>query len=148
MRKQCKRKVWVPMPPRGLRPKLTREQLRDLALSHHSNVDAVARGQATEVHLWQLVGAAMTWSKVAEMLQVGCDEMNAQLELAVRLVERYGKTGRLLFTGTEYQVAKLGLEAMDDLAEIVDMPTAVIASEWAEARVNELEARSGQRVAA
>jgi hypothetical protein len=139
MRKRCHGKVWVPMPPRGLRAKLTKSQMLDLALSHHSHLDTVAKGEGTETTLWQLVGAALTWSKVAELLQAGTDEMRVQLEIATSLIERYGRTGRVVFTGQEYQRAKAGLEAMDDLAEIVDLPTAVIASEWAEAKVNELE---------
>jgi hypothetical protein len=140
MRKRCRRKVWLPMPPRGLRAKLTPSQMRDLALSHNSTLDAIAKGDATEVTMWQLAGSALTWSKVAELLQAGTDEMRAQLELATRVIERYGRTGRVVFTGQEYQLAKEGINVMDDLAELVDMPNAVIATEWAEAKVNELEA--------
>ena len=85
---------------------------------------------------------------MAELLQTGEPEMREQLELASTLIERYGRTGRVLFTGTEYQLAKTGVEVMDQLAEIVDKPTAVIAAEWSERKVNELEAGCRQRQAA
>jgi hypothetical protein len=138
MRKHCKRRVWVPMPPRGLRPKLSRPQVKDLGLCHLTNLDVIAKGEATEDTLWQVAGGALTWSRVAELLQAGEPEMREQLELVARLVDRYGRTGRVLFTGTEYQLAKDGVGVMDQLAEIVDLPTAVIAAEWSEQRVNEM----------
>lgn len=141
MRKRCHRRVTVPMPPRGLRPKLGADQLTDLALVHLQTLDEVARGKATEQTLWELVGAALTWSRTADLLDLGQDEMRAQLELATRVVERFGATGRVGFTGLEYQVAKRGVTVMDRLAELVDRPTAVAAAEWGEARLNELVAR-------
>lgn len=139
---------WPAQPPRGLRPRLAPDQLRDLGICHLQNLDAVASGQATEATLWQLAGAALTWSKVAELLQAGEPEMRAQLELASTLVTRYGRTGKVLFTGPEYQLAKDGVQVMDQLAEIVDRPTAVIAAEWSERKVNELAAQCRQELAA
>ena len=132
---------WPAQPPRGLRPKLQPDQVRDLGICHLSNLDAVASGQAGEAILWQLAGAALTWSRVAELLRVGEPEMRAQLELASTLVARYGRTGEVLFTGPEYQLAKDGVQVMDQLAEIVDRATAVIAAEWSERKVNELAAQ-------
>lgn len=144
-RKHTRRRVIVPLPPKGLRPKLARDQLRDLGICHLQNLDAVATGQGTEATLWQVVGAALTWSKVAELLKVGEPEMREQLELTSSLVERFGRTGRVLFTGTEYQVAKEGVQVMDQLAEITDRPTAVKAADWSEAKVDELQAQCAAR---
>jgi hypothetical protein len=147
-RKHTRRRVIVPLPPRGLRPRLAGDQVRDLGICHLENLDAVATGSATEATLWQVAGAALTWSRVAELLQAGEPEMRVQLELASALIDRYGRTGRVLFTGTEYQLAKTGVQVMDQLAEIVDRPTAVIAAEWSERKVNELEAACRARQAA
>lgn len=144
-RKRTRRRVVVPLPPRGLRPKLSRDQVRDLGICHLENLDAIARGQATVDTLWQYVGAMFTWSKVAQLTQTGEPEMRTQLELASALVERYGRTGRVLFTGQEYQLAKDGVDVMDQLAELVDRPTAVIAAEWSERKVNELSESCRQR---
>lgn len=138
-RKRCHRRAVVPMPPRGLRPKLDAGQVRDLGLAHTINLDVIARGEADEAVLWQTVGGVLTWSKVAELMQVGEDEMAAQLEMATRLVERYGRTGRVGFLGLEYQVAKRGVIVMDQLAEMVDRATAIAAAEWSEAEVNRME---------
>jgi hypothetical protein len=151
-RKRCRRQVFIPLPPRGLRPKLASDQVTDLALCHLQTLDDISRGRATEVTLWDLVGAAFTWSRTAELLDLGVPEMAAQLELATRVVERYGRTGRIGFSGTEYQMAKLGVDVMDQLAEIVDRPTAIAAAEWGETKVNALAAsvvasKSGERQA-
>lgn len=136
-RKHCHRRPVVPLPPRGLRPKLTADQLRDLGLAHLVNLDTLAKGEADESTLWQWVGGCLTWSRVAELLKVGEAEMKAQLELVAAVVERYGRTGRAVFTGPEYQLAKLGVGYMDDLAAIVDRPTAIAAADWSEARCSQ-----------
>lgn len=130
------------LPPPGLRPKLRRDQLRDLALCHLEALDSIARGDAKSATLWDFAGAALTWSKAAELMQIGEAEMTAQLELALSLIERYKRTGRVLFTGSEYQFAKAGVAVMDQLAEIVDHPRAVIAAEWSERRLQAIEAQS------
>lgn len=130
------------LPPPGLRPKLRRDQLRDLALCHLEALDSIARGDAKSATLWDFAGAALTWSKAAELMRIGEAEMTAQLELALSLIERYKRTGRVAFSGPEYQAAKAGVAVMDQLAEIVDHPRAVIAAEWSERRLNAIEAQS------
>ncbi len=124
------------MPPRALRPRLATDQVTALAIAHLQNLDDVASGRATEQIMWHIVEAAFTWSYVADKLQAGTPEMAAQLELATRVVERYGRTGKVGFSGVEYQVAKLGVDVMDQLAEMVDRPTAVAATFWSEAMVD------------
>jgi hypothetical protein len=138
MRKRCNRRPITPLPPRGLRPKLAPDQVLDLGLAHVINLDELASGKGNVDTLWQWVGGVLTWSHVAQKLQRGVDEMTAQLELSTRMIERYKRTGRALFTGPDYQLAKVGLVAMDQLAEIVDRPTAIEAAEWSEGRVGEL----------
>lgn len=137
--------------PRWLRPKLTRDQVRDLALCHLQNLDAIAKGQADEATLWQWVGGCLTWSRVAELLGIGVPEMAEQLHLVKAVVERFGRTGRAVFTGPEYQLAKAGCDVMDQLAERVDRDTAVQAADWSEARCNAMAAehtRNGTPAAA
>ena len=136
MRKRCHRRVTRPMPPRGLRPKLDRSQLRDLALAHVVNLDAIARGQADATTMWHAVEAAYTWSRVAQLMQLGEPEMAAQLHMLESVVERYKRTGKVGFSGAEYQTAKDGVSLMDELAALVDVPTAVAAAAWSEARID------------
>jgi hypothetical protein len=118
-----------------------------VALIHLSNLDIVARGEGTENTLWHLVEAALTWSRAAELLQAGMPEMAEQLDLARSLVLRYGRTGRVLFTGGEYQLATDGVAVMDQLAEMVDQHTALAAAAWSEAKVAGLKTEQ-QRMAA
>lgn len=142
-RKRTKRHAITPLPPRGLRPKLSRSQVTDLALAHIVNLDTIAAGHATEQMLWDVAGQTLTWSRVAERLGAGMPEMHAQLLLCARLVERYGRTGRVAFDGQDYQLAKAGLAVMDQLAEIVDVPTAIESAAWSEAMTNTLAASCG-----
>jgi len=136
------------LPPPGLRPKLRRDQLRDLALCHLEALDSIARGDATNATLWQVAEAALAWSRAAELMRVGEAEMTAQLELALSLIERYRRTGRVAFSGPEYQAAKAGVAVMDELAEHTDRATALAACEWADRRVVAMMAASRARAAA
>lgn len=152
------------MPPRGMRPRLDAGQTLDLALAHMTNLDLVSKGQAGPEVMWQMLGGVFTWHRVAELMPAGTlvvvaepggadDEyaevpavaaMRAQLELVTGVVERFGRTQRVGFSGREYQLAKVGVDVMDQLAAVVDRATAVAAAEWSEARVNALEAAYAQ----
>lgn len=147
-RKTCRRRVIVPLPPRGLRPTLSADQVRDLALAHHVNLDDVATGRAGVDVLWQMAGGVLTWSRVADLLRVHQAEMAQQLEVVNRTVARYVATGRVGFSGADYQLAKRGVTVMDELALIVDTPTAVAAAHWSDARVNAMAAQADARSAA
>lgn len=131
-RKRCHRRPVAAVPPRGLRPKLAGHQLRDLAMCHLVNLDAIARGDADEATLRQWSGAVLTWSRVAELLGRGMAEMRMQLQLAELVMLRYVGCGRVLFDGPEYGLARQGVQVMDALAELVDRPTAIAAAEWSE----------------
>jgi hypothetical protein len=139
-RKQCRRRHTVALAPRGLRAKLSRSQQVDLGLAHLANLDAIARGAAGEEVLWQWVGAVLTWSYVATVLELGSLEMQLQLQLVMQVVERYGRTGRVLFSGPDYQAAKEGVDAMDELAARVDRETAIAAATWSESRITDMVA--------
>jgi len=126
--------------PRAFRPKLDTLQRRDLALCHNVNLDAIAKGQAEASMLWDFLGGVLTWHRAAALLGVGEVEMAAQLAVATRLVERFSRTGRVAFDGTDYQMAKMGVRVMDELAALVDRPTAIAAADWSEAECNKMAA--------
>lgn len=167
-RKHTRRRVVVPLPPRGLREKLNGSSLTTLAIAHMTNLDEICRGTANVQTMWDLCGAVFTWSHAAQMLppghlvsiyQPGADEaqdvvateaMVAQLDLAAKVVERYHRTGRIGFSGPEYQLAKLGVQIMDRLAERIDLASAKVAADWSEATLDRLvaEARKQPRRAA
>lgn len=124
--------------PRCLRPGLSKDSLRDLGLAHHSNVDSVAKGDANEETLWQMLAGVITWCYVADKLSAGIPEMTAQSHLLTAVLERYRCTGKIGFSGAEYQLAKEGADVMDQLAEMVDAYTALQAAIWSEGRVKKL----------
>lgn len=132
--------------PRAFRPKLAPDQVRDLAVVHLENLDAIANGEGTPELMWQVAGGIFTWHRVAEKLQAGVPEMTALLELVERLIERFKRTGRVGFSGAEYQLARHGVDYMDQLAEIVDRRTAIEAAEYSERLLAELQ--PGDQVAA
>jgi hypothetical protein len=141
-RKRTRRQVVTPMPPRGLRPKFSRPVLTNIALAHMETLDEIAKGGASEATLWHLAEAAFTWQRVAQVLGLGEQEMLQQLLLATQVVERYRDRGVIAFTGVEYQVAKLGVQVMDTLAEQVDEPTAQAAAAWSNAKLDDLVDRA------
>lgn len=135
MRKSCSRRQILQRPPRGLLPRLSADQVRDLSLAHHVNLDAIATGQAGEDILWQQFGGALTWSRVAALRGVGEAEMAEQLQLMERVLARFRVTGRVLYSGTDYQIAKRGVAVMDTLAVDVDVLTALEAATWSESQI-------------
>ena len=137
MPKTIRHQVTAPA-SRFFKPRLHPTQVRDLHLLHELLLDDLLQDRADERTLWELVAMAFTWSRTAELLGLGEPEIAPQLELATRLVERYGRTGLVVFRGVEYQLAKLGIDVMDQLAEIVDKPTAQAAADWSEASVQAL----------
>jgi hypothetical protein len=137
-RKRCNRRTVTPMLPKGLRPKLARDQIMDLAHVHIGNLDDMVKGRGTVDLLWQVTGGVLTWSRVAERMGQHVDDMRDQCELMNSVLQRWLATGRVVLTGPEYQRAKRGVEVMDQLALDVDRATAVEAAEWSEARVNAL----------
>lgn len=137
-RKHTRRRVIVPQPPRGLRPRLQADQRLDLGLVHLQTLDAIATGAADIDHLWGYAGAVFTWSRVAQLLDEGMPEMAPQLAVATALLDRWRNTRRVVFTGPEYQIARHGVDVMDVLAHRTDRATAVAAADWSEARLQRL----------
>ncbi len=130
--------------PRVFRPRLDALQLRDLAMCHLVNLDAIATGAAEPSILWDWVGSVLVWHRAAELMGLGVAEMAPQLGVATRLVERFARTGQVRFDGPDYQLAKIGLQVMDEIARQVDQPTAIAATEWGDIEVNRLASTAGQ----
>lgn len=137
-----------PVPPKGLRPPLYAHTRRALATAHHQTLDDITRGGGTEEALWAFVGSVLTFQRLAEMLEAGVPEMEAQHTLAMALAARHASTGRVVFTGPEYTLARQGVMQMELLAEIADHHTALRAANWAEDRTNQLRALHQRHAAA
>lgn len=139
-RKHCRRRHVVPMLPRGLRPKLAADQVRDLAICHLENLDAIHAGQADTTVMWHWIESVYTWLRVAQLLGEGETEMVAQLELATRLVERFGATNVVQWGRDDYQRAKVGLLVMETLSLRIDRQRALEAVFWSETEMAKLHA--------
>lgn len=103
------------------------------------NLDLISRGTASQDEVWHLVEQALTWSRVAQLLGQGEPEMAEQVTVATQVVQRYQRTGRVGFSGLEYSAAKRGIDVMDELARLVDQPTASQAVAWSEGQVARLQ---------
>jgi hypothetical protein len=114
-RKRCRRKYIPAM--------LTAAQVRDLD---------IARGLGTEALLMQWAGAVATWGHVARMRGEGVPEMAEQADVVASMRERFARTGRVGFSGLEYQTARRGVAVMNALAEVTDLATAKRAADLAE----------------
>jgi len=125
--------------PRCFRPRLTADQRRDLSIAHHTNLDLISKGQADAEVLWQWAAGVVTWSEVAKRLKQGEPEIRVQLDLVDAVVDRFRRTGRVGFSGVEYQLAKDGVIVMDLLAEATDAWTAGEAAEWSAHQVQRME---------
>jgi hypothetical protein len=123
MKKQCKRKVIIPMAPKGLRPKLKISTRIKLVEDHKAAVEKFRLGQAMHDDLLAYSGCLLTWKKIAELKMVGESEMDVLLLDAEQITQRYGRTGKVGFSGPEYQRAIDGVQIMDELADESDWPS-------------------------
>ena len=126
--------------PRWCRPKLEREKLQQIALMHIAHVDTVVRGEGTIDLLWDILEGILTWSQVAKTIDVGGPEIIAQIDLFQAVLDRYQRTGKVGFSGPEYQLAVTGTVHMEMLSQEVDQLTALRAAQWAERQVMQLKA--------
>lgn len=147
MKKRCNRRPVLVRPPPGLRKKLSADKLRDLSIAHNETLDALARGGAGIDTLWHMVEAAYLWSYVAEVEQAGVPEMVEHLNLVRAVLDRYERTGRVGFSGLEYQQARDGVAVMDQLAALTDQTTAESAALYSEAICDSLHAAQARAVA-
>lgn len=125
--------------PRAFRPRLDAQQLVELGICHNQNFDAITTGTDPGPQMvWDYYASVLTWWRVAQLLQIGQPEMAVQLEVAVRLAERWRRTGAVRFDGPDMELARTGIVVMDQLAQLVDRPTAMEACDWSEAEINRL----------
>ncbi|XVJ69855.1 MAG: hypothetical protein HEQ39_09525 [Rhizobacter sp.] len=131
---------------RALPGPLAKDQITDLGLAHFANLESIAQGKATEEILYQWIGGALTFSRIAELmakdhpaaLAEAVAAMGKLLTISEAVTERYKKTGRVLFTGPELQFAREAVQWMDSLAESCDKRTAIRAADWSEAKLNQM----------
>lgn len=119
--------------------RLSTNQVLTIEVAHIQTLDELVRDGSPQA-LWDWVANVYTWSRVAELMKLGTDEMEEQLKVCVRLLERYRRTGRVAFDGPDYQLAKHGVDVMDELARQVPQPVAIAAARWSEQRLAPMRA--------
>lgn len=102
-----------------------------LSTLHWEQIDAIAKGHADEDVLWTWVESSLTWHNAATATGNGIPEMDEALGLCSRLIERFVRTGRVAFSGPDYQAAKDAADVMDQLAEITPFIVARAAADKA-----------------
>ena len=138
-RKQSSHRPIAIRPPPGLRPRLTRERLCELGLIHIGLVDTLISGTADLNVLWEWMAGVLTWSRVAQVCQLGEAEINVVASLAVAMAERYEQTGRIVLSEDEKEVLREGSVVMDLLAQSVDLETAEAVADWSRAHISSLK---------
>lgn len=119
--------------------RLSTNQVLTIEVAHIQTLDELVRDGSPQA-LWDWVANVYTWSRVAELMQLGTEDMSQQLELCALLLARFRRTQRAGFTGPEYQLAKHGVDVMDELARQVTEPVAQAAARWSEERLAHLRA--------
>ncbi len=120
---------------RAASTKLPADVVTALSLANNGNLDSMARGDGSTTLLWQMMGGVLTFQRIAQVLGQGAAEMARQADLMHSLLDRYQRTGRVGFSGPEYQLAKEGVLVMDLLAAETDQATAIAAAAWSEAQI-------------
>lgn len=135
------------MVPKWCRPKLEQAKVNQIELIHLAHVDAIVQGIGDVDLLWDILEALLTWSDVARRLDVGAPEIVAQIDLYQSVLNRYQRTGKVGYSGPEYQLAVKGTVHMTLLASEVDQLTALKAAEWAEQQVAQLKVKTDSAIA-
>jgi hypothetical protein len=142
MRKRCRRRVITPRPPAGLRERLGPEAIRALSMAHNVNHADLVGGRATPQVMWQWAGGCLTWSRAAQLVGIGQEEMDAQLALCDRVIQRFKATGRIELLCTddldERELSRIGVICTDQLAELIDVDRAIEAVEWSMRQIHAL----------
>ena len=139
MSRIVRRTVTAPAVPRWLRPRLSKAVRLQVAIIQLQKLRDIDTGVADETTLLDMARDAFTWSRVAETLGSGREEMAMALETTTRLIEHFGRTGRAEWPCRAIaQAARLAAAYYEDLAELVDHETAKAATEWSEQQVAKL----------
>jgi hypothetical protein len=122
--------------------RLAPAEVLNLAIANVDALDRIARGDATVQELIDWVSNVLLWRRVAELLDLGLDEMQRQWDACQPLLERFARTGRVAFDGPGYQLAKHGVDVMDELARVVDQGTAHEAAVWTDKQLAALRKKN------
>lgn len=111
-----------------------------LHIAHIDTLLQITSGTGTAQTLWDWVSNVLTWSRAADLIGAGQDEMGFQLRLCLDLIARWKRTGRVGFDGPGFVLAKRGVDVMDELARVVSVHVAREAAHWSEEQLARMRA--------
>jgi hypothetical protein len=123
MRKpKVRNKKYVPqiMPSLPICFALPKDAKTELALMPHACIAAVVDGSACEANLYTLANCLNMGGVIADRNHPeSLPEAIAGQEAIIRVIERFGKTGKIGFSGEDYQAIKAGVTLCDALQAAV-----------------------------
>lgn len=126
--------------PLDLVQRLPAGDVTSLHIAHIDTLLQMAGPHATAQTLWDWTSNVLTWSRAAELIGLGVEEMGFQLQLCADLIARWKRTGRVGFDGPGFVLAKHGVEVMDELARLVPVHVAREAALWSEEQLARMRA--------
>ncbi len=115
-------------------------------IAHVDTLAQITSGQGTAQTLWDWVSNVLTWSRAADLIGAGQDEMGFQLQLCLDLIARWKRTGRVGFDGPGLQLARHGVDVMDELARQVSRHVAREAALWSEEQLARMRADNPETI--
>lgn len=117
-----------------------------LQIAHVDTLAQITTGQGTAQTLWDWVANVLTWSRAADLIGAGQEEMGFQLQLCLDLIARWKRTGRVGFDGPGLQLARHGVDVMDALAREVPVLVAREAAHWSEEQLARMRADNPETI--
>lgn len=134
--------------PKWWQAKLKPETQTTLRILHWDLLTSIANGSATEQTMWEWIGCALTFDRMAQLLAADgvplTPEARAvlaeQLQIVPTLRSRHQATGRVVFTGPELLAARAAAHVVDDLLELDRHGASTRAADWSEQQLAAMRA--------
>lgn len=137
--------------PKFWRPKLKSSQCLDAKVIHWDLITRFSSGTATSDDLWDWLETGYTYVRIMQLqIEDGREftpeavgAMSDQIDIYASVIDRFRRTGRVGFSGTELLTARSAACIMDGLIEIDRHGIALRAGHWAVEQMNKIRALSG-----
>lgn len=134
--------------PKFWRPKLSAQQALDAQIIHWDLITRFVNGTATKADLWDWIETGYTYTQIMQLhIDDGTEfepsaiaAISDQIDIYQSVIARYRATGRVGFSGTELQTARLAAQVMDELLHIDRNGIAVRAGQWAVRQMDKIRA--------
>ena len=95
-----------------------KESMTSLALMPHACIAAIVDGSAVEANIYTLANVCNMAALLAERKRVASMPIAiAGQEAIIRVIERFDKTGKIGFSGDDYQAIKAAVTLNDELQQ-------------------------------